>query len=188
MRKPARPAPSTSYHSTHRAMLATALLLLLPATALASESDHAGIGRDITVTEGETAGDIACAFCSVQIHGDVHGDVAVLFGSIYVLSASHGISGDVALLGGDLGPGDDSHVSGDSRHRRRRPHPVPGATIPGSQAVFPQRMWMLIALRAAAHSHWPDLAGRLPRPAQPLQPLRPSLPHRPARLNRNCEY
>src|SRR5271168_1176911 len=98
-----------------RSLLIAALLLLQPAAttlAQASESnsaDHAGIGRDITVAEGETAGDIACAFCSVRIHGDVRGDVAVLFGSITV-DPDRNVSGDIAILGGDLSLRDDSQV------------------------------------------------------------------------------
>ena len=31
-------------------------------------------GNDIMVADGETAGDIACVFCSVHVHGDVRGD------------------------------------------------------------------------------------------------------------------
>src|ERR1700733_1851871 len=89
------------------------LLLAMPAFSQSSRSnDHASFGNDITVTEGETAADIACAFCSVHVHGDVKGDVAVLFGSV-VLDSDHRISGDVAILGGDLTAGDDAQVGGD---------------------------------------------------------------------------
>ncbi len=95
--EPDSPRPIT------RSLLIAALLVLPPSaaslaqTSESNSADHAGIGRDITVAEGETAGDIACAFCSVRIHGDVRGDVAVLFGSVRV-DAERNISGDVALL------------------------------------------------------------------------------------------
>ena len=69
----------------HKLLLAAALLLAssLPAFAR-SQQDRASVGNDVNVAEGESAGDIACAFCSVHIHGDVRGDVAVLFGSVTV--------------------------------------------------------------------------------------------------------
>ena len=55
-----------------RLLLAVALLLAsaLPAFAKGSE-DRASVGSDITIAEGETAGDVACVFCSVHVHGDV---------------------------------------------------------------------------------------------------------------------
>ena len=82
--------------------IAASMLLLSSTPAFAQKSaDQAGVGRDITIPDGETAGDIACAFCSVHIQGDVRGDVAVLFGSV-TLDAGRNISGDIAILGGDL--------------------------------------------------------------------------------------
>lgn len=153
MRNPAPasiPAWPASPGSTVRALLAAAAILLLlpgvPAFARSSHSgsqDQAGLGRDITVAEGETAGDIACAFCSVKIHGDVRGDVAVLFGSVSV-DAGQSISGDVALLGGDLSLGEDSHVGGDLAIAAGDLIQSSGATIRGSQAVFPGRLWLLV--------------------------------------------
>lgn len=141
--EPDSPRPIT------RSLLIAALLVLPPSaaslaqTSESNSADHAGIGRDITVAEGETAGDIACAFCSVRIHGDVRGDVAVLFGSVRV-DAERNISGDVALLGGDLSLGDDSQVSGDVAIAGGDLYKSSGAVIRGSQAVFPGRLWLLV--------------------------------------------
>jgi hypothetical protein len=129
-----------------------ALLLLLPATAAVAQRsdiprsrDQAGVGRDISIAEGDTAGDIACAFCSVRIHGDVRGDIAVLFGSI-TLDAGHNISGDVAILGGDLTQGSDSGIGGDVAIAAGDLYQSPGATIRGSRTVFPGRFWLLVPL------------------------------------------
>ena len=127
--------------------LATASLLLLvamPAFGQSSHSkDHASFGDDITVAEGDTSADIACAFCSVHIHGDVRGDVAVLFGSV-TLDSGHRISGDVAILGGDLTVGDDSQVGGDIAIAAGDLNLAPTATIHGDRAVFPGRFWLLV--------------------------------------------
>ena len=87
-----------------RQLLSVTLVILLTFSASAfakgsHDNDRASFGSDITVSEGENAGDIACAFCSVTVHGDVSGDIAVLFGSVTV-DSSHKIGGDVAILGG----------------------------------------------------------------------------------------
>ena len=68
-----------------RLLLAVGLFLVsaLPALAKGTE-DRASVGNDITIAEGETAGDIACLFCAVHVHGDVRGDVAVMFAKLGV--------------------------------------------------------------------------------------------------------
>src|SRR5258707_14052216 len=95
-----------------RLLLAVGPLLVsaLPALARGSE-DRASVGNDITVAEGETAGDVACVFCVVHVHGDVRGDVAVLFGKIEV-DPEHKIGGDLAALGADLNLGEGATVGG----------------------------------------------------------------------------
>ena len=139
-----RPPVQTSRNSS--LALFVAVLLLLSTSAFAQKSaDQAGVGRDITVAEGDTGGDIACAFCSVRIHGDVRGDIAVLFGSV-TLDTGHSISGDVAILGGDLVMASDSHIGGDVAIVAGDLSQSSGATIRGSQTVFPGRFWLLVPL------------------------------------------
>ena len=101
------------------------------------------MGSNITVAEGETAGDIACAFCSVHIHGDVKGDVAVAFGKVEV-DPGHSISGDVAVLGGDLTLGRRRTVGGDVSVAAGDATLGPGAMIHGSRTVLPGRIWLLL--------------------------------------------
>ncbi|HTD96983.1 MAG TPA: hypothetical protein VK627_08635 [Edaphobacter sp.] len=127
-----------------RLFLAAALLLSLATPALArSSQDHASVGGNIVVAEGETAGDIACAFCSVQVHGDVKGDVAILFGSL-TIDSTHTVSGDVAILGGDLNLGNEAEIGGDLALAGGDPHIAPEAMVHGSRAIFPSRLWVLI--------------------------------------------
>jgi hypothetical protein len=121
------------------------LLLAVPAFSQSRSNDHVTFGSDITVTEDETAADIACAFCSVHVHGDVKGDVAVLFGSV-ILDSGHRISGDVAILGGDLTVGDDAQVGGDVAIAAGDLNLAPNATVRGDRAVFPGRLWLLVPL------------------------------------------
>ena len=127
-----------------RLLLAVGLLFAtaLPTFAKGSD-DRASVGNDITIAEGETAGDIACVFCSVHVHGDVRGDVAVLFGRIQV-DPGHTISGDLAALGADLNLGEGATVGGDVAIAAGDANLAPGAMIHGSRTVLSNRMWLLL--------------------------------------------
>jgi hypothetical protein len=127
-----------------RLLLAVGLLLAsaLPAFAKGGD-DRASVGSDITIAEGETAGDVACMFCSVHVHGDVRGDVAVLFGRIDV-GSGHTISGDLAALGADLNLGEGATVGGDVAIAGGDANLAPGAMIHGSRTVLSNRMWLLL--------------------------------------------
>ena len=127
-----------------RLLLAFAVLLsmTLPAFARSTE-DRAGVGNDITVAEGETAGDIACVFCTVRVHGDVKGDIAILFGKVE-LDPGRSISGDVAGLGADLNLGEGAMVGGDIAIAAGNANLAPGAMVHGSSMVLPSRMWLLL--------------------------------------------
>jgi hypothetical protein len=127
-----------------RLLLAVALLfaVAIPAFAKSSE-DRASVGDDITIAEGETAGDVACLFCSVRVHGDVRGDVAVMFGKVEVDPGRH-INGDLAALGGDVSLGEGATVGGDVAVAAGDANLAPGAMIHGSRTVLPGRMWLLL--------------------------------------------
>jgi hypothetical protein len=124
-------------------------MALLVATAPAfakrnhSGNDRASLGSDITISEGDNAGDVACAFCSVRVHGDVMGDVAVLFGTVSV-DSGHKIGGDIAILGGDLNLGEDAQAGGNVAILAGETHLANGATIHGSRSVLPGAIWLLI--------------------------------------------
>lgn len=124
--------------------LAAALLLIVATPAFArSREDRASVGGDITIADGESAADVACVLCSVHIHGDVKGDVAVLLGSVTV-DADHKISGDVAVLGGDLNLGDESEVGGDVAIAAGDANVASGAMIHGDRMVLPGRFWLIV--------------------------------------------
>jgi hypothetical protein len=127
-----------------RNLILIAALLLLPAAAHArSDNDHVSFGQDISIAEGDTATDVVCAFCSVHIHGDVHGDVAVLFGSVSV-DADHAISGDVAIFGGNLDLAENASTGGDVAIAAGDLNMAPNAVVRGDRAVFPGRFWLLV--------------------------------------------
>ena len=128
----------------HKLLLAFALLLAASLPAFArSQQDRVSFGNDITVAEGESAGDIACAFCSVHVHGDVRGDVAVFFGNV-IVDSDHRIAGDVAILGGNLDLAGESEIGGDLALAAGEANLSSGASIHGSQTVLPGRFWLLV--------------------------------------------
>jgi hypothetical protein len=129
-----------------KTLLAAALLIFATTAAFArSSEDRASVGEDITVNEGETANDIACLFCSVRIHGDVKGDVAVLFGNV-TLDPAHTISGDVAVLGGNLNMGEESSIGGDVAVAAGQDNLASSAVIHGGRSIFPGKFWLLVPL------------------------------------------
>ncbi len=132
-----------------KGLVGAAALLVVVCSASAvpafarSSYDRASMGGDIVVAEGETSSDVACAFCSVHIHGSVKGDVAVLFGSVTV-DDGQSVSGDVAILGGDLNLKEGSRVGGDVAIAAGQANVAQGATIHGSQSVLPGKLWLLV--------------------------------------------
>ncbi len=128
----------------HRWLLATVFLLYAATPVLVrAAEDRASVGGDITISNDETVGDVACVFCSVHIHGDVRGDVAVVLGSITV-DSGRSIKGDVAVVGGDLNMSDQSEVGGDVAVVAGSAELAPDAVIHGSRSVLPGRAWLLV--------------------------------------------
>lgn len=50
------------------------LLVIAPAMRGQEADDRQQYGRDIIVRVGETAGDLLCYYCSIQVRGTVNGD------------------------------------------------------------------------------------------------------------------
>lgn len=127
-----------------RLLLAVVVVFVCSLSAFAkSTEDRAGVGGDITIAEGETAGDVACLFCSVRVHGDVRGDVAVMFGKVEVDPGRH-IGGDLAALGADLNMGEGATIGGDVAIAAGDVNLAPGAMIHGSNMVLPGKIWLLL--------------------------------------------
>jgi len=127
-----------------RWLVGVALLFLITMPAFGrSNDDRVTFGNDITVAEGDTAGDIACMFCRVHVHGDVRGDIAVMFGKVEV-DAGRSISGDVAAFGADLDLGEGATIGGDVAIAAGDVATAPGAMVHGSSMVLPGRAWLLL--------------------------------------------
>jgi hypothetical protein len=124
--------------------LLLAILLLVAFTPFVqAEQNRASMGNDITIAEGESAGNVACAFCSVHVHGDVKGNVAVFMGNVSV-DPTHSISGHVAIFGGDLNLGADSQVLSDVAIFGGNVNLSSNAEIHGDRSVLTGRFWLLL--------------------------------------------
>jgi hypothetical protein len=127
-----------------RLLLAVVVLICSTVPAFAkSDNDRVSFGGDINVAEGETAGDIACMFCTVHVRGDVRGDVAVMFGKVDI-DAGRTISGDLASLGADLNMGEGATIGGDVAIAAGDANLAPGAMVHGSNMVLPGKVWLLL--------------------------------------------
>lgn len=126
-----------------RLLFAVALLLAASTPFARADNNRASMGNDINIAEGETAGDVACAFCSVHIHGDVKGDVAVFMGNVDV-DPAHSITGDVAIFGGDLNLNPETLVTGNVAVAAGNANLAPDATIHGDRTILPGRFWLLL--------------------------------------------
>jgi|SRR5580765_4401653 len=134
--------------NVNRRLLSAALLLMLTAPAFAKGShgnDRASFGSDINIAEGESAGDVACAFCSVHVKGEVTGDVAVFMGSVTV-EPGHAVAGDTAIAMGDLNLREGSSVNGDLAILGGSANLADGAAVHGSRSIIPQPFGALILL------------------------------------------
>jgi predicted acyltransferase (DUF342 family) len=131
-----------------RGILVIACLALLWAPVARAEKKLAHFGQDIVIAEGETAENVACAFCSVRVHGDVRGNVAVAFGDLE-LDAGHQIAGNAAVLAGRVQLGDNSRLEGNVAVIGEL-HQGDGAIVGGSRAVLPEVVLLLPFLVLAA--------------------------------------
>lgn len=96
------------------ALLAVAVLALASQPAHASTSrdgDRSSFAGDIVIEKGETARNVACAACSVYVHGAVTGNIAVLMGDVVVDGT---VDGRVAVALGDLKLQQGGVVQGDT--------------------------------------------------------------------------
>ena len=121
------------------AMAVCALLLIAPLTLSAREHDHSGQDRasifsTINISEDDPAGDVACMFCTVNLNGDIHGDLAVMFGTVNS-SSGRTISGDVAVLFSTLRLGDNSRIHGDLATALSHVDFAPSVIVDGDRSV-----------------------------------------------------
>ncbi len=82
-----------------RPLLMTILLFLATVPALAEGGDKVHFGESIVIRQGETANNVVCFGCAVQVQGNVQQNVVVFFGDAAV---SGNVEQNVVVFLGDL--------------------------------------------------------------------------------------
>ena len=127
----------------NQAAVLLVVVCLMAARPAFAKDDRVSFANDIVVDQGSTSGDLVCLMCSVKVHGEVHGDIVTLLGSVAVDDA-RSISGDVVTVGGDLSLGDAASVSGDVAVVGGYLNRGSGASINGDTKVMAGKGWLLV--------------------------------------------
>ena len=155
------------------ALLVT-LSLVGAALAQQGDQDRAEFGRNITIEQGQTAGDTACFNCSVYVRGDVNGDIAVFAGRVVVEGK---VKGDVAVFWGNVRVEDGGQIGGDVAVFGGAVRRAPTTVIHGHVASF-GRGWVLVPVLIMIAIVWLIVAlivwlitrnRRAPAPRQPVR-------------------
>ena len=125
------------------ATLFTLVCLLLPMRLRAlrhdgddeDDRDRVGLFQTMVISEGQPVDDVACAFCTIQVDGDVHGDLAVMFSTVNV-APGRTISGDVATMFSSLILGEGDRVNGDMANLLSTVSLPDSAHVQGDKAIF----------------------------------------------------
>ena len=110
-------------------VLAGLLFLLLLACgkpALAEGNDRVNFAQRIVIAQDDTAGNVVCFLCSVEVHGNVDGDIVTFLGGVKSDGQMHGdlvsflgdvnlagnatLDGQIVLLGGNLRKGEAARL------------------------------------------------------------------------------
>lgn len=75
-----------------------------------SGDDRVSVGRSIKLEEGESAGQVVCVGCSVEIAGETSGDAVAVGGSVRVTGT---VGGNAVAIGGSVTVEDGALVEGD---------------------------------------------------------------------------
>ena len=156
------------------AALVVTLVLATAAFPQKSDEDRVEFGHNITVQEGQTAGDISCFNCSVYVRGTVNGDIAV-FGGRVVVEGS--VKHDIAVFWGTVRLEDGAQAGGDVAVFGGAIRRAPTATIHGDTVSF-GRVWALLPVGIVVVIVWLIIAlivwlvtrnRRAPVPGQPVR-------------------
>jgi hypothetical protein len=145
-----RPRLRPKLRSGSLALLLVSLFALVPSALLAASRhsegpDHVGFGNTITIDEGQSSGDIVCAFCTVRVRGNVSGDIVTFFGDVQV-EPNRTVSGDSVVFGGNLGLGEQSSLGGDLVLFGGELSQASTATVHGDRVLFTGGGWLLVLL------------------------------------------
>jgi acetyltransferase-like isoleucine patch superfamily enzyme len=113
-------------------------LIATPLYALDEDGDRGEdivhFGSNVTVRSGETANDIVCFLCSVEVEGTVHRDIVVFLGSVRVNGAAEH---DVVVFAGNVSVGDNASIGHDVVIMGGNRHLASTGIIGHDSVIFP---------------------------------------------------
>ena len=77
----------------------------------AGRDDRVSVGHSIHVAPGETAGDVVCVGCSVEVEGEAFGDAVAIGGSLDVSGTVHG---EAVAIGGSVDVAEGGEIQGEA--------------------------------------------------------------------------
>lgn len=102
-----------------------------PVAAQAQSGDRVRMGEDITIEEGESAGDVVCVGCNIRVRGSAD-EVVALGGNVEIDGS---VSREVMALGGDIRLGPEAEVGRDVVSIGGRVDRDPRATVGGNTST-----------------------------------------------------
>ena len=99
----------------------------------ASKEDRISVGRSIHLEAGESARDVVCVGCSVEIDGSTSGDAVAVGGSVRVGSGGH-IGGNTVAVGGSTDVAAGAVIEGDAVAVGGAVEVEPGGEVQGQRS------------------------------------------------------
>lgn len=99
----------------------------------AAREDRVSVGRSIEIAVGETARDVVCIGCSIDVAGETHGEAVAVGGSVRVASTGR-VGGEAVAVGGSVDVQSGGVVEGDAVAVGGTIHVEPGGEVLGQRS------------------------------------------------------
>lgn len=126
-----------------RRVLLLIILLAFGSVAVAQTGDKVHFGQSIVLHEGETADNVVCFGCAVQVQGDVKQNVVVFFGDAAV---SGNVEQNTVVFLGDVHLFSGAHIGQNAVVFAGRLEATPDATVGQNRVVFPSVILLIPVL------------------------------------------
>ena len=129
------------------AALGICLLASMARPAFAENNDRVSFGQRIVVTDNDTAGDLVCFLCSVEVHGTVEGNVVSFLGGV---KSDGKVNGDLVSFLGDVSLSGNSTVDGQVVLMGGALHKGADVRLGENEVVFPPAVFVFPFVLIAA--------------------------------------
>jgi hypothetical protein len=113
---------------------------LVAKPAFAGSNDRVSFAQRIVVDQNDTAGDLVCLLCTIEVHGQVDGSVVSILGGVKNDGA---VRGDMVSLLGNVNLAGTGSVDGDLVVMGGGLHKSQDARLGQNQVVFPLAVFLI---------------------------------------------